>query len=167
MRRRRLPQLRLRLRTLIDRWALQRATQRPERNPKIVAILTVTGMNLTPTALGLQPLPNSMSNAPDSLGQFAVAFAVLGCFGCVAGLMMPSRWRDQGLDIEIAGTILLAWGFLFYAGALWEFTQPEDRAYAFGVAFGIGIGSLLRAGQIGLYVRGRRLADKEPAREIS
>jgi hypothetical protein len=85
---------------------------------------------------------------------------------CVAGLVMPGRWRDVGLAIEIAGCVFLSAGMLFYAGALFQYTAAAQRAYAFGASFGIGLGSLLRAAQIALYVRGRRLADKEPAREI-
>lgn len=155
-----------RLRTFIDGWALRRVGSKPERNPKIIAILTCIGINLLPTAIGVRPLPGSLA-AYASLGQLATGGSALGCFMCVFGLVMPSRWRDVGLAVEIGGCILLAIGFLAYAGALQQSTTAAQSAYAFGASFGIGIGSLLRAGQIALYVRGRRLADKEPAREIS
>jgi hypothetical protein len=156
-----------RIREFVDQWAVRRAGSKPERNPKIVAILVCIGINLIPTAIGVQPLPGSLTGYAH-LGQLATASASLGCFMCVFGLVMPSRWRDNGLAVEIGGCVLLAIGMLAYAGALYEATTPSQRAYAFGSAFGIGVGSLLRAGQIALYVRGRRLADKsQPAREIS
>lgn len=123
-------------------------------------------MNLVPTALGLQPLPGSLDKAA-VFGQIATGFAVIGCFMCVFGLLTPAKWRDIGISVEWAGTIFLAAGFAFYAVALYQHTVPSQRAYAFGASFGISLGSILRAGQIGLYVRGRKLADEEPAREIS
>jgi hypothetical protein len=156
-----------RLRQFIDNWAVSKANTKPERNPKIIAILICIGINLIPTAIGVQPLPGSLAGYAH-LGQLATGSSALGCFMCVFGLVTPSRWRDNGLAVEISGCILLAVGMLSYAGALYEATTAAQRAYAFGSAFGIGIGSLLRACQIGLYVRGRRLADKsQPAREIS
>jgi hypothetical protein len=155
-----------RLRRFIDQWAIRRAGTKPERNPKIIAILACIGLNLLPTAIGAQPLPGSLQ-AYGSLGQVATGASALGCFMCVFGLVTPRRWRDIGLAVEIGGCMLLAIGFLSYAGALQQSTTAAQSAYAFGASFGIGTGSLLRAGQIALYVRGRRLADKEPAREIS
>jgi hypothetical protein len=155
------------VRQFIDQWAIRRAGSKPERNPKIIAILTCIGLNLLPTAIGAQPLPGSLQ-AYAALGQLATGASALGCFMCVFGLVMPPRWRDVGLAVEIGGCVLLAVGFLSYAGALQQSTTAAQSAYAFGASFGIGIGSLLRAGQIALYVRGRRLADKsQPAREIS
>jgi hypothetical protein len=155
-----------RLRAFIDTWALKRANTRPERNPKIIAILFCIGLNLIPTALGLQALPGSLEPTP-FFGRVATGFAVLGCFMCVIGLVTPAKWRDIGLAVEIAGTVFLFTGFGFYSIALYQHTVPAQRAFAFGQSFGISIGSLLRTAQIALYVRGRRLADKEPTREIS
>lgn len=148
----------------LDEWALRRAKYPPERNPKIVAILACIGFNLLPTAIGLQPVPSSLQEFA-MYGQVSTAASVLGCFMCVLGQLIPRRWRDKGLAVEVAGTIFLAFGMLFYSVALFQFFDQSQRAYAFGASFGIGVGSLLRSGQIGLYVRGRRLADRMSGRE--
>lgn len=144
----------------VDRWSLRRARFRPERNPKIIAILFCIAINLAPTALGIQPLPGSLDNAPSYLGTVATAFSALGCLMCVIGQLIP-KLRDLGIAIELAGCVFLAAGMLFYAGSLWLYITPAQRSFAFGQSFGIGIGAILRVGQIALYVRGRRLAEKE------
>jgi hypothetical protein len=148
------------VRNYIDAWSLRRARYAPERNPKIVAILACIGINLAPTALGLQPVPTSLQEFA-IYGQLSTGASAIGCFMCVAGQVVPRRWRDTGLAIEMGGTIFLAVGMLFYSVALFLFFDQSQRAYAFGASFGIGVGSLLRSGQIGLYVRGRRLADRK------
>lgn len=155
------------LRNYLDAWSLRRARYAPERNPKMIAILACIGLNLVPTALGLQAVPPSLQ-AFALYGQISTASSALGCFMCTAGQLIPRRWRDKGLAVEISGTIFLAVGMLFYSVALALYVDQSQRAYAFGASFGIGFGSLLRAGQIGLYVRGRRIATEgQHAKDLS
>lgn len=145
--------------TRVDRWAYNQADHRPERNPKVIALMVALGANVLPTALGLQALPGSLSNTPTYIAQGSSAFVVLGCFLCVLGLLWP--WRDRGLAIELAGTLLLGVGLGFYAVALLDI-PPGQRAYAFGLSLGLALGSFLRAIQIRLYVHGRQLrSDRE------
>lgn len=146
-------------RVTVDAWAYRQSDHRPERNPKVIALLLAVGLNVLPTALGTQPLPGSLQGTPSLIGQGSSAFVAVGCLLCVIGLLIPRR--DRGLGIEIAGCLILGMGMLFYAGALYDL-PPSQRAYAFGLSFGLSVGCFLRAGQIALYVRGRKLrADEE------
>lgn len=143
----------------IDRWAQKRALRYPERNPKTFMILLMSAVSVAPTALGLQPMPPSMQEVPELLARGSVAAFAFGCLMCVVGIGWPKR--DVGLAFEVAGCIILAVGCLGYSAALWIATVMSSRALVFGLVFGLALGSLARAGQIGLYVRGRRLNSGE------
>lgn len=151
------------VRQFVDRWSLRRARYQPERNPKVGAILVCIAINLTPTAVGLRPLPGSLAEYA-YLGQVATAAVVIGCLLCVVGIAAPRRYRDAALAIESGGCGLLAFGMFLYSAALLLFTSADQRAVALGESIGIAIGCVLRFGQIMLYVHGRRLASEEQAR---
>ena len=133
----------------VDRWAERHADRPPERNPKVIAFLVSLAYNLIPTSAGLG------GTLPTPAQQFAATFVVIGCIGCVVGLLLPNRIRlDTGVVIEIGGVIILGLGCLMLAAAIGEAGLTPLRA---AVTVGLGVGSILRAIQLGLYVRGRRL----------
>lgn len=156
----------------IDRWASAHSHHPPERNPKVIAMLIVLGSYVLPTAIGVQPLPGSLASvngADNMFGQFASGAVTVGCALNVLGLLWPGktirstygdvtvRSRDTGIAVELAGAMILGVGLVLYSAALWSYADPANRAFAFGLSSGLGIGCFLRAAQIGLYIRGRAL----------
>jgi hypothetical protein len=142
----------------VDAWSIRHAEHPPERNPKVIALLVALGVNVLPVATGATPLPGSLQDTPTWLAQGSAIFVAAGCLLCIVGLVLPKR--DRGIPIEIAGTLFLGSGLFFYAFALLALPAGQ-RAYVFGLTIGLAVGSLLRAGQIILYVRGRRLRTEQ------
>lgn len=140
--------MRQQLTTRANGWAARHADHYPERNPKLIILLLATGLSLLTVATGDAP---SSATHP-VLSQFAAAGVSLGCFACIAGLLVP--WRDLGLQIEIAGCIVLGSALLAYG---WTAGLSASAPSRIALTYGLGIGSYARAVQIGLYVRGRIL----------
>ncbi|HEX8509861.1 MAG TPA: hypothetical protein VF635_10255 [Propionibacteriaceae bacterium] len=140
----------------LDRYALNNYTYPPERNLPFFVLLLGLGLNLLPTALGLQAPPGSLEQTqPNLVAQASCALSSAGCLLSCLGIVWPKR--DKGLQFEIAGKLLLFFGLSFYAVALWEISTTANGAYVVPLTAGLAVACLVRVGQISLYVRGRWL----------
>lgn len=142
----------------VDRWSVRHSDHRPERNPKTMAFLAGATYNAGPVATGLYALPG-FPGTPTLYTQISAAGVALGCLLCLLGLLWPKR--DIGLGIEIAGCIILGVGASFYSQIVG--IVPSQTV----LAIAIGVGALLRAAQIALYIHGRRLRAEQETRKAT
>ena len=143
------------VREKVDLWASTH-TIPPSRNMVVLWLAVVLVIRVGPTAIGLQPLPISLTMVPYYLARLSTGGLVIASILVAAGICWPHR--RVGLSVEVAGYFLMAWASAFYGAALaLGVAPPSASAIASGLTFGLAIGSMAQSIVIWLYVRGEKL----------
>lgn len=126
----------------------------PGRSFVLLWLMAVLALRLTPTALGLQPLPGSLTSGQALFSRGSIVVMILGCLATALGIIWPRR--STGLGLEMAGYIVIGWASLFYGIALAVFTPASSSAWASGLTLGLSAGCFAQTVVIWVYVRERR-----------
>lgn len=126
-----------------------------DRRPTAFAWKLFLLLSSTPVALGVVPLPGSLSDQPSIFGQTAAAAIWMGCLVSLVGLVWPGR-TSNGLYIEQCGLTFISVGCGMYAIALLGVPRFSDALLAFGMSGGIAVAAAVQNWFIRRHRRARR-----------
>lgn len=130
--------------------------QTPERNAMEFGFKAVLGLWLLPVAVGAE-LPRSLAESPGWMSRGAPWAVIIGAAISIVGLAL--RDRDNGIDLQQVGLILVGTGLLIYASAVVGSSTLTQSRFAAGVCFGLAFGAAGRWWQMQRYVLAKRRED--------
>lgn len=157
------------LRDLIGHWARAArewfsipdvVPQTPERNAMVFVFKAVLALWLLPVAIGGEA-PRSLEQSPAWMTLGAPWAVIIGSAISIVGLTL--RDRDDGIDLEQVGLVLVGVGLLIYGTAVFTGANLTQARWAAGICFGLGLGAGARWWQMQRYqVSKRREATRGP-----
>lgn len=134
--------------------------QAPERNAMVFVFKAVLALWLLPAAVGGEA-PKSLEQSPAWMTHGAPWAVIIGAVISVVGLAL--RDRDDGIDLEQVGLVLVGIGLATYGTAVSTSATLTQSRWAAGICLGLAVGAVARWWQMQRYQVSKR---REAARSV-